>query len=193
MLLHVLQLGLERLNLPPDDPAVGLELGFARAPETDTAADTGQVGPHPGQPGQQVLQLRQLDLQLGLVTAGPGGEDVEDDLRPVHDPDLELALEVGALDRGELLVEDDEGGVRGRRPRRPTSSTLPSPISVAGLGEAMCWETRPTTSAPAVSTSRVSSSRCSATCRASGDPLRGAATSTARSMGSRTGIECSDR
>ena len=46
-----------------------------------------------------------------------------------------------------------------------TSSTLPSPISVAGLGEAICWETRPTTSAPAVSTSRVSSSRCSVTCR----------------------------
>src|SRR4051794_24619031 len=47
---------------------------------------------------------------------------------------------------------------------------------------------RPTTSAPAVSTSRVNSSRCSSTCRESGEPLRGAATSTTRSVGSRTGI-----
>src|SRR5919112_3516713 len=69
-----------------------------------------------------------------------------------------------------------------------TSSTLPSPMRVAGLGEAMCWETRPTTSAPAVSTRRVSSSRCSVICRASLDPFRGAATRTARSAGSRTGI-----
>ena len=69
-----------------------------------------------------------------------------------------------------------------------TSSTLPSPMSVAGLGDAICCEMRPTTSAPAVSTRRVSSSRCSVTWRASFDPLRGAATSTARSIGSRTWI-----
>ena len=60
-------------------PAVGLELGFARSPEADAAADTREVGPHPGQARQQVLELRQLDLQLGFVAARPGGEDVEDD------------------------------------------------------------------------------------------------------------------
>ena len=74
----------EVLDLLPDHPAVGFELGFARAPETDTAADTRQVGPHPGQSRQHVLQLRQLDLELGFVAPGAGGEDVEDELGAVH-------------------------------------------------------------------------------------------------------------
>ena len=134
MALDALELGLEPLDALPDDPAVGLELGFARAPETDAAADAREVGPHPGEPRQHVLELRQLDLQLGLVAPRPGGEDVEDDLGPVHDAHLELALEVGALHRAQLLVEDDQRGARPRRPPAATSSTLPSPISVAGIG-----------------------------------------------------------
>ena len=105
-----MKLGLERLDTAANDPSVGLELGFAGAPEPDTAADTREVGPHPGEAGQQVLELGQLDLELGLVTAGAGGEDVEDDFRPVHHADLELALEVGALRRRQLLVEDHERG-----------------------------------------------------------------------------------
>ena len=113
MLLDVFQLGLEALDLLPDDAAVGFQLGFARAPQADAAPDSRKVGPHAREPGQQVLQLRQLDLQLGLVAARPGREDVEDDFRPVHDPHLELALEVGALHRRELLVEDDQRGVGG--------------------------------------------------------------------------------
>ena len=116
MPLDALELGLEPLDPLPDDPAVGLELGLARSPEADAAADTGKVGPHPGEARQQVLELRQLDLELGLVAAGPGGEDVEDDLGPVHHPHLELALEVGALHRAQLFVEDDQrgAGVRDR-------------------------------------------------------------------------------
>ena len=69
------------------------------------------MGPHPGEPREQVLELRQLDLELGLVTPGPGREDVEDDFRAVHDAHVELALEVGALDGTELLIENDQGGI----------------------------------------------------------------------------------
>ena len=188
MPLDVLELGLEPLDPAADDPAVGLQLGLARAPEADAAADTREVGPHPGQPGQQVFQLRQLHLQLGLVAPGPGGEDVEDDLGPVHHPHLELALEVGALHRAQLFVEDDQRGARRPRPRGPPPRPCLRRSAWRDWVTAICWEMRPTTSAPAVSTSRVSSSRCSVTCRASLDPLRGAATSTARSIGSRTSI-----
>ena len=126
VLLPLLQLVPEQLDLAPDHPAVGLELGFAGAPEPDAAADTGQVGPHPRQPRQQVGQLGQLHLQLGLVGAGPGGEDVEDQLGPVHDPALELLLEVGALVGGELLVEDHEGGA-GLAHQGPQFLDLPFP------------------------------------------------------------------
>ena len=82
MALHTLELGLESLDALPDDSAVGLELGFARSPETYTAADAREVGPHPGQPREEVLELGQLDLELGFVAACSGGEDVEDDFRP---------------------------------------------------------------------------------------------------------------
>ncbi len=108
MALHTLELGLEPLDALPDDATVGLELGFARSPETDTAADAREVGPHPGQPREEVFQLRQLDLKLGFVAARPGGEDVEDDFGPVHYANPKLALEVGALHGTQLLVEDDE-------------------------------------------------------------------------------------
>jgi hypothetical protein len=47
------------------------------------------------------------------VTSRTGGEDVEDDLGSVHHPDLELAFEVGALNRRELFIEDHEGSFRG--------------------------------------------------------------------------------
>ena len=110
MALHALELGLEALDALADDAPVGLELGLARAPEPDAASDAGEVGPHSGEARQHVFELRQLDLQLGFVAPRPGREDVEDDFGPVHDPNLELALEVGALDRAQLLVEDDQRG-----------------------------------------------------------------------------------
>ena len=110
MALDALELGLESLDALADDPAVGLELRLARAAKTDAAADAREVGPHPGEPGQHVLQLGQLDLELGFVAPGPGGEDVEDDLGPVHHPHLELALQVGPLHRTQLLVEDHQRG-----------------------------------------------------------------------------------
>ena len=45
-----------------------------------------------------------------LVGAGAGGEDVEDQLGPVHDPDLAERFEVPALGGRELVVEDDQIG-----------------------------------------------------------------------------------
>src|SRR5690606_804298 len=69
-----------------------------------------QVRPHPPQPRENVLELRQLDLHLRLGGPRPRREDVQDQLGPVYDPDLERVLEVLPLRGRELLVEDDEGG-----------------------------------------------------------------------------------
>ena len=60
------------LDLAANDPAVGFQLGFPGTPEPDTAPDSGEVGPPPGQPREQVFELGQLDLQLGLGGARPG-------------------------------------------------------------------------------------------------------------------------
>jgi len=50
------------LDAVADQPAVGLELGFARAAQADTAFLAFKVGPAADQAGGQVLQLRQFDL-----------------------------------------------------------------------------------------------------------------------------------
>ncbi len=78
---------------------VGLDLRLARSPQADAASDTGEVGPHAGQPRQQVSQLRQLHLHLGLVGPGPCGEDVENQLGPVHQAHLEGVLQILPLHR----------------------------------------------------------------------------------------------
>src|SRR5438876_3956588 len=105
----VLEPFLERRDLAANDAAVGFELCFARPPEPDAAADTRQVGPHARQTRQQILELRQLHLQLRLVTARPRGEDVENHLGAVHHAHAETLLQFDALDGGETLIEEHQG------------------------------------------------------------------------------------
>ena len=60
--------------------AVGFQLRFTfTAPHADAALLPRQVAPEPRQPRQQMLQLRQLDLQLALPCAGALSEDVENE------------------------------------------------------------------------------------------------------------------
>src|SRR6059036_589707 len=72
-----------------------------------------------------------------------------------------------------------------------SSSTLPCPRKKRDVGASRRWIVRPITWSPAVSARRASSSRCSSTWRASTLPLRGAPTSSARSIG--VWISISDR
>ena len=67
----------------------------------------GQVAPEPRQARQQMLKLRQFDLQLAFPRAGALREDVEDERRPVEHLALETRFQVAALGRGEFVVEDD--------------------------------------------------------------------------------------
>jgi len=68
------------------------------------------VRPHPGEPRQQVLELCELHLHLGFGRTGPGREDVENDLAPVHDPHRERLLEVDSLHGRERLVDEHQRG-----------------------------------------------------------------------------------
>ena len=102
------KLFLQRGDPPPDVPAVGFELAFARAARADAAAQPGERAPQPRESGQPVAQLRQLDLQFPLGGDGPLGEDVEDEGGAVDDRHAARVLDVAHLRRGELAVEDDE-------------------------------------------------------------------------------------
>ena len=82
--LHRLQLLLQRVNPAADMPPIAFQLGFAGAPGADAAAQPGQGGSLPRQPGQQVFQLGQLHLQPPLCRTGPGGKNVQNQGGAIH-------------------------------------------------------------------------------------------------------------
>jgi hypothetical protein len=102
----------ERLDPLIDQAPIGFELGLARAPHPDAALETLQVGPHPCKPGEQVLELGELDLHLRLAGARARGEDVEYQLGPVHHAAAGGVLHVLALRGSELVVEHYERRAR---------------------------------------------------------------------------------
>ena len=106
------ELALQRRDAVAGQAAVGLDLGLARAPGADAAAEALEVGPQAAHAGEVVLQLGELDLQLALGAVGVGGEDVEDHGRAVDHRDAERLLEVALLARRELVVAGDDVGVR---------------------------------------------------------------------------------
>jgi hypothetical protein len=99
------------------EPPVGLDLRLTRAAGCEAAArhasQTLEVRPQTPHPGEVVLELRKLDLQLALGAPGMGREDVEDRCRPIDDRDTELLLQIAFLPRSQLVVADDHGGVGG--------------------------------------------------------------------------------
>ena len=63
-----------------------------------------------GEAWQQVPQLREFDLPLPFARARTPGEDVEDDLRPIHHAAIDERLDVAGLGRGQFVIEDHEVG-----------------------------------------------------------------------------------
>ena len=82
---HLLDVVADHLDARADPAAVHLELGLARTPGADAAAEPRERAAGADQARQQVLELRQLDLQLAFARARAPGEDVEDELRAIDD------------------------------------------------------------------------------------------------------------
>jgi hypothetical protein len=91
-----------------DQSPVGFQLRFAGASNADAAAEFLEVRPHPGQSRQHVLELRQLHLHLRFGGPCPNREDVENELGAIHHSLGGRVLDVLALARAQLVVEDDE-------------------------------------------------------------------------------------
>jgi hypothetical protein len=115
---HLLDGLADRVNARANPAAVGFELRFARSPGADAAAQPRQRRAGPDEARQQIFQLGQLHLQLPFPRSRPPGEDIEDELRAVDDLAVDRFLDVAELSGRELVVEDDDVGVRfgaGRR------------------------------------------------------------------------------
>ena len=84
-------------NAAIDLAAIGFQLSFARTAGADAAAELRHLHAASGQSREQVLQLRQLHLELAFAGAGVAGEDVEDELGAVEDAGVEFAFQVALL------------------------------------------------------------------------------------------------
>jgi hypothetical protein len=116
--LDFTELALEVVLAGLDESAVDFELLLARAAGADAgdaagADDSLEVGPHGAEAWVGVFELGEFDLELGLVGAGAGGEDVEDEFGAIDDFSLGGLLDLGELFGREVVVEDDGGGVEG--------------------------------------------------------------------------------
>ena len=96
-----------------DQAAVFFELFLTRTAHADAALVPRQVRPHPFQPGHRVLELRKLNLEMGLMGSSMSREDVENNLGPVDDLDLEGSFEISRLSRSQVVIEDDHVGLVG--------------------------------------------------------------------------------
>ena len=105
---------LQQLDPPPQQAAIGFELLFTRAAQTDPAALTLKVGPAAHQPGGQMFKLRQFNLQLALGTGGTQGKDVENQAVTIHHPAFQGAFQVTLLHRRQRVVENHQLRLGGR-------------------------------------------------------------------------------
>ena len=103
---------------PLDDPdalrhetPVGLQLFLAGPAQADTTLLPLEMRPAPDQPRRQMLELRELHLQLAFESAGPLGEDVQNERDAIEHAAFELGLQVALLGRRERVIEDHDFGV----------------------------------------------------------------------------------
>jgi len=70
------------------------------------------VRPHPRQPRQQILELRQLHLHARFTRARTRSEDIKDELCAIHHARAHDLLDVLSLRRRELVIKNDQRGAK---------------------------------------------------------------------------------
>ena len=112
-MLQLLQLVLKHFYAPGDIASIQFQLLFARAAGlAEAAALTLQVRPAAHEPRRQVLELRELDLELTFEAARTLSEDVQYHRRSIEHTAADGALEVALLTRGQRVIEErDVAGV----------------------------------------------------------------------------------
>ncbi len=65
------------------------------------------IGSHDRKSRQQIVQLREFDLQLSFTGSSAPGEDVEDKLCAVHNLTLERCFQVALLRGRQIPIKDN--------------------------------------------------------------------------------------
>ena len=125
---HLVEALAHHANPLVDETPIRLELRLARPAQADPPFLALQVRPSSYQPGGEMLELRELHLELALEGARALREYVEDEGSPVVDPALDMAFEVALLGRAQRVVEEDDFGL----PRRHLGADL---VGLAGADE----------------------------------------------------------
>ena len=107
---HAFQLIVELLDAAIDPPAVRFQLRFTRTARADAAAQAGHFRAPSGEARQQIIQLRQLHLQLPFARPGAAGENIQDQLRPVQNLAIERAFQIAKLGGRKFSVEQHHVG-----------------------------------------------------------------------------------
>ena len=100
MRVDLFELAAQLRHAVADQPAVGLDLGLARAAEeAEAAALALEVGPAAHQPPRLIVEMGELDLQPPFRRRRPLAEDLEDQAGAVDHLGLGRRLQVLLLDR----------------------------------------------------------------------------------------------
>ena len=103
---------LHRLDALADHAAIKLDLRFTwTASIADAAALPLEVAPAPHQPGREVLQARQFDLQLAFVALCALAKNLQDQHRAVGHRHTEVPLKIALLRRRQGLIEQHRLGL----------------------------------------------------------------------------------
>ena len=105
---HLVQLRLQAGDALADVAAVRFELRLAGAARADAAAQAGHRRAHTGELRQQILILRQLDLQAALGRFGALGKDIQNQGAAVQDGRIRQLLQRADLGRREVVVKHNE-------------------------------------------------------------------------------------
>jgi hypothetical protein len=110
---HDVQLARNPGNTVLHPTPVGFQLGFTLTTTHANAAFLpGQVTPKSGQPGQQMLQLGQLDLQFAFFCPSALGKNIENQRGAIEHLAIKKFFEVAALGRGKFVVKNDSIDIR---------------------------------------------------------------------------------
>ena len=87
--------------------AVGFQLRFTVTAHADAALLARQVTPEPRQAGEQMLKLREFDLQLAFFRACTLRKNIKNERCAIENLAIENTLEIAALRGGKFVVEND--------------------------------------------------------------------------------------